>query len=199
MWCVVGRTIGFCRPPGAKREAMLYYRRRLPHWVPDQAALFVTWRLAGSLPARQPEVLRAERVNFMQHDEEVHRGSTGPHWLQDQRIADVVSKAILHGESERRSYDLHAVGGDAQSCARTVGAARASAGGHDVAKGTTARRANRILGLRGEPFWQDEFYDHWIRTEEEMSAVTAYVEDNPVKAGLARCSADWPWSSAYLR
>ena len=178
---------------------MLYYRRRLPHWVPDQAALFVTWRLAGSLPARQTEVLRAERVNFMQHDEEAHRGSTGPHWLQDQRIADVVSKAILHGESERRSYDLHAwvvmpnhVHVLWEPHARLPEIMM-------WLKGTTARRANRILGLRGEPFWQDEFYDHWIRTEEEMSAVTAYVEDNPVKAGLARCSADWPWSSAYLR
>jgi len=30
-----------------------YYERQLPHWQPEEAWLFVTWRLAGSLPAIQ--------------------------------------------------------------------------------------------------------------------------------------------------
>ena len=32
---------------------MSYYERRLPHWHPEDAWLFITWRLAGSLPATQ--------------------------------------------------------------------------------------------------------------------------------------------------
>jgi putative transposase len=32
-------------------------------------------------------------------------------------------------------------------------------------KGVTAREANRILGRIGQPFWQDESFDHWIRNE----------------------------------
>jgi hypothetical protein len=32
---------------------MLEYRRRLPHFQPDDAYLFVTWRLWGSLPANR--------------------------------------------------------------------------------------------------------------------------------------------------
>jgi hypothetical protein len=27
-----------------------YYQRHLPHWQPEDAALFATWRLLGSLP-----------------------------------------------------------------------------------------------------------------------------------------------------
>ena len=30
-------------------------------------------------------------------------------------------------------------------------------------KGHTAREANRLLGRTGEPFWQRESYDHWVR------------------------------------
>ncbi len=30
---------------------MLFYRRNLPHWHPEGAVLFLTWRLCGSLPA----------------------------------------------------------------------------------------------------------------------------------------------------
>jgi REP element-mobilizing transposase RayT len=30
-------------------------------------------------------------------------------------------------------------------------------------KGASAREANRVLGRTGEPFWQKESYDHWVR------------------------------------
>src|SRR5260370_652114 len=36
---------------------MLYYRRRLPHWVPDDTVIFVTSWLAGSSPPSRPEIL----------------------------------------------------------------------------------------------------------------------------------------------
>ena len=35
-------------------------------------------------------------------------------------------------------------------------------------KGTTARYANRLLGRTGEPFWQKESYDHWVRNKSEF-------------------------------
>jgi hypothetical protein len=63
-------------------------------------------------------------------------------------------------------------------------------------KGSTARRANQILGRTGRPFWQDESYDHYLRDPKQISRTTAYIEQNPVCAGLARSAEDWPWSSA---
>ena len=63
-------------------------------------------------------------------------------------------------------------------------------------KGFTAREANRMLGRTGEPFWQAESYDHWVRDEKEHARVTAYIETNPVKAGLVECAEDYRWSSA---
>jgi len=63
-------------------------------------------------------------------------------------------------------------------------------------KGATAREANRLLGRTGEPFWQKESYDHWVRNQAEFSRIRAYIENNPVKAGLVRTPEDYPWSSA---
>jgi putative transposase len=56
---------------------------------------------------------------------------------------------------------------------------------------------NAALGKTGEAFWQREYYDRWIRSDKELASVVAYVEANPVKAGLAVCPEDWPWSSAW--
>jgi REP element-mobilizing transposase RayT len=63
-------------------------------------------------------------------------------------------------------------------------------------KGATAREANRILGRTGETFWQGESYDHWARDEREVERIAAYIEENPVRAGLAARPEDYAWSSA---
>lgn len=34
-------------------------------------------------------------------------------------------------------------------------------------KGASAREANRFLNRTGEPFWQTESYDHWVRDAQE--------------------------------
>lgn len=65
-------------------------------------------------------------------------------------------------------------------------------------KGFTARRANQILGRVGLPFWQKEFFDHWIRNEREFERVRAYIERNPMVAGLAVAPEEYPWSSAAI-
>jgi REP element-mobilizing transposase RayT len=63
-------------------------------------------------------------------------------------------------------------------------------------KGATARAANQVLGRSGVTFWQAESYDHWVRDEREMERIVAYIENNPVKAGLAVRADEYPWSSA---
>jgi putative DNA methylase len=66
-------------------------------------------------------------------------------------------------------------------------------------KGGTAREANKRLGVAGVPFWQRESYDHWARNEEEFQRIVAYIENNPVKAGLVAKASDYRWSSARRR
>ncbi len=66
-------------------------------------------------------------------------------------------------------------------------------------KGHTAREANRLLGRIGEPFWQRESYDHCVRDSLEFARIAAYIENNPVKAGLVQRAEDYEWSSATPR
>jgi type I restriction enzyme R subunit/putative DNA methylase len=66
-------------------------------------------------------------------------------------------------------------------------------------KGATAREANRILDRTGETFWQAESYDHWVRNGEEFGRIVAYIENNPVKAGVVDRAGAYRWSSAAER
>jgi putative transposase len=50
-------------------------------------------------------------------------------------------------------------------------------------KGFSAREANRMLGRTGEPFWQAESYDHWVRDEQEYARITEYMKAIPSRQG----------------
>jgi type I restriction enzyme R subunit/putative DNA methylase len=63
-------------------------------------------------------------------------------------------------------------------------------------KGSTARRANLLLGRTGQRFWQDESFDHWVRHNTELDRIVQYIEENPLAAGLVSSAELWPWSSA---
>ena len=61
-------------------------------------------------------------------------------------------------------------------------------------KRSTARSANRLLGLTG-PFWQDESYDRLVRDQSEYERIRHYIEWNPVAAEIARSPDQFPWSN----
>jgi REP element-mobilizing transposase RayT len=65
-------------------------------------------------------------------------------------------------------------------------------------KSFTAHAANARLGRSGE-FWQREYLDRYVRNAEHYERVVAYIEENPVKAGLAATGDEWLWSSARFR
>ena len=48
-------------------------------------------------------------------------------------------------------------------------------------------------------FWQREYLDRYVRNAEHFEKVLAYIEDNPVTAGLAKLKTEWLWSSAKFR
>jgi putative DNA methylase len=65
-------------------------------------------------------------------------------------------------------------------------------------KSYTAHQANAILGRSGA-FWQHESYDHWVRDEDELERIVAYIVANPVKAGLVKEPHQWFFCSAHDR
>jgi len=65
-------------------------------------------------------------------------------------------------------------------------------------KSFTANRINVLLGRSGR-LWQEESFDHVIRSEEDLAKFIDYTENNPVAAGLCGYPEDWPFSSARFR
>jgi len=51
--------------------------------------------------------------------------------------------------------------------------------------------------LAGEKLWQPRYWEHCIRDENDFARHADYIHWNPVKHGLVRCAADWPYSTFH--
>ena len=65
-------------------------------------------------------------------------------------------------------------------------------------KGNFSYRAKRELGFQRE-IWQRGFSDERVWDRESFLAHRSYIDDNPVKAGLARSAEEYPYCSAFFR
>ena len=68
----------------------------------------------------------------------------------------------------------------------------------DAWKGYTAKAANKLLGRKGQ-FWQEGYWDTYMRDGEHEAKARRYIEHNPTQAKLVAAPRDWPWSSARFR
>jgi REP element-mobilizing transposase RayT len=206
-------------PPPNPLVAGLHFRGKLPHLKREGASYFVTFRLADSLPAHEVTRLKHERKVILEqaraakspltwHEEEqllawycdkveaLLDAGHGACWLSNPEIADLVAGAVKHFTGQR--YELRGW----VVMPNHVHAVVWPLPGHTLSdilhswKSYTSNQANKRLQRTGQPFWQMESFDHWIRDDAERARLVAYVENNPVKAGFCRRPEDWKWSSA---
>ncbi|MGD0361203.1 MAG: transposase [Bryobacteraceae bacterium] len=121
--------------------------------------------------------------------------TTGPLFLRRPEIAAMLAAALRHGDWALHRYELHAfvvMPNHVHLLATPHVPATKWLG---PLKGFTAHQANLLVGAHG-PFWQDESYDHLVRSDTEFDRIRAYIQQNPVKAGLAPTPGQFPWSSA---
>lgn len=121
--------------------------------------------------------------------------ASGPQYLRQPEIARLVVEAI--GFRDPRHYDLHSFVVMPNHVHILVTPRAPVCQVMQSLKRFTAREANKILGLTGQPFWQDESYDRVVRDEREFARITRYIERNPVTAGLVAEPEQFPWSSAW--
>jgi len=59
----------------------------------------------------------------------------------------------------------------------------------------TAKRLLAHLAANA-PLWQEEFFDHVLRSRESYSEKRDYVENNPVRARMVVHASDWPYAGS---
>jgi putative transposase len=132
---------------------------------------------------------------FVWMDRYLDSARTGPTYLLRREIAEVVAGSIARGASLGH-YQLEAWVLMANHVHVLLLPLISPSRLLQSLKGCTAREANLILGLTGRKFWQAESYDHWVRDDVELNRIAAYIENNPVKAGIVDSAEKYTWSSA---
>jgi len=169
-------------------------RGYLPHFDSPESLQFLTFRLFDSLPAEAIEKLKLMTAPVPDADRDaLLDAGMGNCWLREPEVARIVEDSLLHFDGTR--YQLIAWTIMPNHVHALIEPRDGYSLGHIVSswKRFSARMANRLLGRSGS-FWQDDYWDTYIRNETHFASTVAYIENNPVKAGLVKDVADWPWN-----
>jgi REP-associated tyrosine transposase len=177
---------------------MTFYQRRLPHIYEANQPLFLTWRLHDSLPSNRtfPAAALNSGQAFAAMDRLLDEARSGSFYLRQPAIADMIVEAIQYNANILGHYLTHAFVVMPNHVHLLATPAVALPKLTKSLKGITAKRANAMLGLTGNSFWQEESYDHLVRHDREFEKVRNYIEENPVRAGLVREANEYRWSSS---
>jgi type I restriction enzyme R subunit len=177
----------------------------LPHWQQGEAWIFVTWRLADSLPtdklrawqeekdawrAKHPEpwdlaTAREYHERFTQRIEDWLDAGHGACILRNPAVRRIVTDALAFFDGKR--YEL----GDWVVMPNHVHVLFRPFGEHRLPdilhswKSFSAKAINKVLGHTGS-VWQEDDWDRLIRNERHLDAVNRYISENPTKAGLSQ-------------
>jgi putative transposase len=177
-------------------------RGYLPHFDRPGLLQFINYRLADSMP----KACRGEWAPLFAIEDDLKRyekiesyldRSLGACELRDSRAASIIEANWLHMDGKEYRVLAWCVMPNHVHLLVEVWQKPQAQLIRDW-KGLTARRINRVLGRTGQ-LWQEDYWDRYIRDEEHCRKVMHYIEMNPVKAGLAKASREWPFSSARFR
>jgi REP element-mobilizing transposase RayT len=189
------------------RDAGWHSRGYLPHFDGGEIAQTITFRLADSLPQTvlerwKRELERAEQDNLAavlrkRIDRYLDQGY-GTCALRSVSIATIVQDSLLHYDGERYRLSAWTVMPNHVHLLLTPGQNWSLSRIVKDMKSFTSREANKTLGRHGQ-FWMEDYFDRYVRNPKHFASAIAYIENNPVKAGLCAKPEDWPFGSARLR
>jgi type I restriction enzyme R subunit len=176
------------------------HRVNLPHWQQGEVWLFVTWRLADSLP--EPVVrnlnehrklwLAAHPKPWTDEERKTHNrlftlafealldDAHGSCVLREPSMSGVVADTLLHFHGERYAIDRFVV---MPNHVHVLFQPLAENKLEDIVgswKRYTAREINGRIGKEGA-LWQSEYWDRLVRGENHFRWVREYIARNPEK------------------
>ncbi len=174
------------------------HARNLPHWRQDGKLYFVTWRQADSIPKEARERLREEREAFIAAHGDPAVEALSPvlmrryHALFSERVQQwldagngtcvlrkpearaIVRTALHHFNGIRYQLGSFAIAGNhVHVLVAPVPGIALSSILHSW-KSFTANAINKALGRRGT-VWQNESYDHLVRSEASLYRIKGYI------------------------
>lgn len=189
-------------------------RGYLPHYDASNKYQMITYRLADSLP--QVKIKALDEIPIKQTLERRKRIETfldqgyGSCILQNENCAktiieswqffdkqryDIIAYVVMpnHVHLMIKTYDTFKIGQLVKTWkSRSIKEIRKHFKNADCQSALPA-----ILQV-GEPFWQREYWDRFIRDENHFIQAVNYIHENPVKAGLCNSPEEWQWSSIHL-
>ena len=179
-------------------QTVAFWRGRLPHWEVVDGRYFVTIHLTGAIPELGQERIRemaAELKNNSQTSEEsrlkqnrqifaameawLDRVEYCNH-LQQPAVAQMVMEAIAF--RDQRVWNIFEYVVMPSHIHLFFELLQPGLKNHlEQFKRWTGHEAARLLNLDGERFWQDEWFDHWSRSDEQDEQIIQYIRRNPEK------------------
>ncbi len=199
-------------------ELNIHYWSHGPHYQFRDSIVFITWRLAGTLPAstlRLFQLLKAdagdqenirdlERIKkenarlfslYQEYDFELANWHDPGFSLNDEPLAKIITGAFHYYAGSK--YDLHAYCVMSNHVHILIKALRDEKGNINriyeivrLLKSYTAHKINIVLNKEGQ-LWDDYNFDRIIRDTRNYNNVVTYILMNPVAAGLVDNPEKW--------
>ncbi len=190
------------RPGRSNDHRGWHHRGYLPHFDAAGMLQMVTWHLADALPAHAIARMLADLPKDDQTSERREHLNAlidtghGSCLLRDPTCAQIMQDSLGCFDGTRYLLQawvimpnhVHVLFQEVPGYSMTtvVGAW----------KSFTAHAINKMRTTEG-PVWHPDYWDRYIRDAEHYAQAVAYIERNPVEAGLCKEVDDWRWSSAF--
>jgi putative DNA methylase len=189
------------------RTAGWHTRGYLPHFDGIEIPQFITIHLAGSIPQKVIKrwkkelgslTCEQEKILLQRRIERYLDQGYGEALLKHSPVATLVQNSLLKFHGKRyRLFAWVVMPNHVHLLMRRFKSYGLSAILHSL-KSYTAHEANKMLQRTGQ-FWNEDYFDRYIRNEEHFYQTVQYIENNPVKARLCANQGDWPFSSAGFK
>jgi REP element-mobilizing transposase RayT len=158
---------------------------------------FVTFRLTDSFP----EELRQEWEKLLRLEDERERRTKLEAWLdlghgachlKNEQVSSMVMSTLRHFDGQRYRLIAFTIMPNHVHVLFHVSTVPMSMIVQSWKRFAT-NRANKILGRTGS-FWQEDYWDTYMRDAGHEEQTIRYIRHNPVKAGLVADWKAWPWT-----
>ena len=182
-----------------KDEYKDFWRKNLPHIQPEGIPLFVNYNLKLDLPDDLKQIIskrksssKIEMNDFIAFDQVYDNYKSKMDYLILPEIAQMVFNSLLY---LKKYAELHTftIMPNHIHLLMTIKSKHSLSYIMQNHKRFTSRNANIILNRNGQ-FWHYEYYDHYIRNDNEFYSIVWYIINNPVKANLVTDWKQWKYT-----